>query len=456
MMYGPMHCGATSNGSVRPLDRKHEISEDYMTQTAKTKQFAAENLPPEVQAKADRMNLDEAAVPPYELPALPLADSPNGTKWLSRSAPEIIRQFEKYLYGAIPPRPEAMEFRLLAEAPAFGGLALRREIELIFRHRAQERRAHLLLYLPTGVQGPVPVFFGLNFRGNHATTNDPEAMFHPFTPLPDLHAGPRTQDGRLTESGRGKFQYRWCFETVLKAGCAAATIGYGDFFPDREDGFEPSVMRLFYTPEEWYSPTRPTGAISAWAWGISRALDCLEAQSEIDRTRMMIHGHSRLGKTALWAGACDRRVALTVSNCSGTCGAKLTHRYFGENIEWLDQWNAHWFRADFARWVGRDTEFPIDQHMLMAAIAPRLLYVASADRDVYADPRGEFLAARAASDAWRLCGASGLGDAEFPATGHLIGREIGYYLRPGEHEFLPENWQALLRFAAGHGLAAHA
>jgi len=425
-----------------------------MFQTPRTKQFAAENLPPEVQAKADRMNLDETAVPPYELPALPLADA-DGTEWVGRKAPEIVRKFEEYLYGAIPPRCEAMEFRRLAEAPAFGGLALRREIELVFRHRGLERRAHMLLYLPTGAQGPVPVFFGLNFRGNHATTNDPEAMFHPFTPLPDLHAGPRKADSRLNESGRGLLQHRWCFETVLGAGCAAATITYGDFFPDREDGFEQSIMRLFYTPEEWYSPSRPTGAISAWAWGIMRGLDCLEAQPEIDRARMMIHGHSRLGKTALWTGACDRRVALTVSNCSGTCGAKLTHRCFGENIEWLDQWNAHWFRADFARWVGRDTEFPIDQHMLMAAIAPRLLYVASADQDVYADPRGEFLAARAASEAWRVFGASGLGDAEFPAPGRLVGREIGYYLRAGGHEFLPENWQALLRFASERGLIAH-
>ena len=215
-------------------------------------------------------------------------------------------------------------------------------------------------------------------------------------------------------------------------------------------GFESSIARLFYTSQEWFAPTRPTGAISAWAWGIMRALDALETQSEIDPRRMAVHGHSRLGKTALWAGANDPRIALTVSNCSGTCGAKLSHRNFGESFEWIQQWNPHWMRADFERYVGRDGEIPLDQHWLMAAIAPRLLYVASADRDVYADPRGEFLAAQAASAAWQIFNASGLGATEFPQPGNLIGNQVGYYLRAGEHEVMPENWEALLKFIHHH------
>ena len=410
------------------------------------KQFASENFPADIQAKADRMNLDEACVPSYTIPSAVPEGVRDAWTFANRTRTAIIRMFEESLYGAIPPRCEETRFVVQDEAPAFDGLAIRREIELRFRHRGLERTAHMLLYLPAGASKPVPVFFGLNFRGNHATTRDPDARFIPFTRLPDMHAGPRKADNRFDEDGRGTLHYRWCFEKLLQAGYAAATICYFEFFPDREDGFEQSIMRFFHTPDSWFSENRPTGAISAWAWGIQRALDCLEAQPEIDRLRIAVHGHSRLGKTALWAGANDSRIALTVSNCSGTCGAKLAHRYFGENYEWLDHWNPHWFRADAKRWVGHDTELPFDQHQLLAAIAPRGLYVASASQDVYADPRGEFAAAELASDAWRLFGAEGLGDVSFPETGNLVGSEIGYYLREGDHEFMPENWDALIRF----------
>lgn len=414
--------------------------------TTSSKQFASENLPPDIQLKADRMNLDPAQIPPYELPPLPLQPGMGGSHFQHMTAPRLIELFERYMYGAIPPRCQEMEFRVTSEGPAFGTLGIRREIDLIFRHGNMERTAHLLLYLPAEVSGRCPVIFGLNFCGNHTTTNDPGVHFNEFTPLPDWNAGPRYDDKRAPASARGLKSGRWSFETLLKAGIAAATICYYDFFPDRKDGFEPGIMRMFYSPEEWNSAERPTGAISAWAWGIMRALDCLEAQPEIDVRRMMITGHSRLGKTALWAGACDRRIALTASNCSGCCGAKLSHRYFGESIEWIQQWNPHWMRADFERFSRHDADLPLDQHLLMAAIAPRLLYVASATRDYYADPEGEFLGAQAAGEAWKCFGGNGLGDSGFPAPGRLIGHEVGYYLRAGDHDITQENWDALLNF----------
>ncbi len=412
-----------------------------------SKQFASENLAPDIQRKADRMNLDAAAIPPYEIPPLPRPSEATGSEFVNKLAPQMIDFFERYMYGVIPPRCAEMEFCVRSEGAAFGGLGIRREIDLIFRHGGLERTAHLLLYLPARSVGRVPVFFGLNFCGNHTTTDDPGVTFHEFTPLPDRHAGPRYDDKRAPAAERGSKRSRWAFERVLKAQMAVATVCYYDFFPDRADGFEASIMRMFYSPSEWNSATRPTGAISAWAWGIMRALDCLEAQPEIDPRRMMVTGHSRLGKTALWAGACDRRIALTVSNCSGSCGAKLSHRYFGESIEWIQQWNPHWMRADFDRFAGHDAELPFDQHWLMAAIAPRLLYVASATADCYADPEGEFLGAKAAGEAWKYFGGRGLGEADFPAPGKLIGHEVGYYLRTGDHDITDENWKAMVEFA---------
>lgn len=412
------------------------------------KRFAEENFPPDIQERAERMNTDEAKVPPVELPPLPISDHTTGSEFQTRIRPRLVAAFEKYMYGPIPPRCQELIFKQTSEGSAYNGLGIRREFDIICRHNGMERVLHLLLFLPANVQGKVPVFFGLNFKGNHAMSTDPDVTFHPFRRYPPIDPGSlRQADGRCDESGRGETAGRFDVENVLKRGYATATICYYDIYPDVLAGFEASIMRMFYTPEVWNSPKRDTGAISAWAWGIQRALDCLETVPEIDKNKMMVHGHSRLGKTALWAGANDVRIAMTISNCSGTCGAKLCHRFFGESFEWIQYWNPHWARPEFAEYVQRDLEYPIDQHMLMAAIAPRLLYVASGSLDEYADPRGEFEAAVAASPAWRICGGSGTGRTQFPPCGQLVGNEIGYYLREGEHAFTPENWKVLMDFA---------
>ena len=411
------------------------------------KRFAEENFPPEIQEPADRMNTDESKVPVVELPPLPVDDHTTGSEFQTRIRPRLVAAFEKYMYGVVPPRCEELIFKQTAESPAYGGLGIRREVDIICRHKGMERVLHLLLFLPAGVQQKVPVFFGLNFKGNHTTSTDPDVICHPFERYAPVNpASLRQADGRLDETGRGKQASRWDVENVLKRGYATATMCYFDAYPDLPAGFEASIMRMFYSPEEWNSDQRNSSAISAWVWGIQRGLDYLETVPEIDKSRMMVHGHSRLGKTALWAGATDQRIALTVSNCSGTCGAKLAHRFFGESFEWIDLWNPHWTVPEFKKYIRRDTEFPIDQHMLMAAIAPRLLYVASGSLDEYADPRGEFEAAVAASPAWRLSGGSGTGTTAFPPCGKLVGNEVGYYLREGVHDFTPENWKVLMDF----------
>ena len=412
------------------------------------KRFAEENFPPEIQEQAERMNTDESKVTAVELPPLPLNDHTGGTEFQTRIRPRLVAAFEKYMYGPVPPRCEELIFRQTAEGPAFGGLGIRREVDIVCRHNGMERILHLLLFLPAGTAGKVPVFFGLNFTGNHSISTDPDVTFHPFERYAPVNPDSRRQaDGRFDESGRGRNAGRWDVENVLKRGYATATICYYDIYPDVPAGFEKSIMRMFYTPEVWASPRRDSGAISAWVWGIQRALDYLETVPEIDSSKMMVHGHSRLGKTALWAGANDQRIALTVSNCSGTCGAKLSHRHFGESFEWIWLWNPHWLRPEFRKYLQKDAEFPIDQHMLMAAVAPRLLYVASGSLDEYADPKGEFEAAVAASPAWRISGGSGVGRTAFPPCGQLVGNEIGYYLREGEHAVTPENWKALMDFA---------
>lgn len=417
------------------------------------KRFASENFPPEIQAMADGMNLDENAVPAWTIP--PVA-SRNAGEFLNRERPELLRKFAKYIYGVIPPKCAQFDVDVVAEDKnAFGGLATRREIVLRCAQNGLARYLNMLLYYPNDGKPKHPVFFGLNFKGNHACTFDEQVRFILPHRYPKLNDSPRYADERADFSQRGLQDDRWCFEKVLKRGYAVATISYWDIYPDHPYGFEDSVLRLFFDETVWNSPQRPTAAISAWAWGVQRAIDALELQPEIDATRIAVHGHSRLGKTALWAGANDTRIALTISCCSGTCGAKLSHRYYGEDFNWINLWNPHWVVPGFLPYIGHDSEIPVDQHQLIGCIAPRLAYITSATEDCYADPKGEFLAGVAASDYYRLFGKEGIGTTEMPAPKVPLHGDIGYYLRVGEHSITPENWDAILDFADKRLLPLH-
>ena len=415
----------------------------------KEKRFAYENLPEDYQVLAEAMNLDNSAIPAYDLPQLPITEKTTVEEFENSIRPHLLDEFYRSMYGVIPPCCEKLEFKVVSEGSAYNGLAIRREIDIICSHKGDSQTLRMLLYIPAGRKGKVPCFFGLNFRGNMAVTPDEEVTCLPFTPAPKMWSL-RYDDRRVNADERGILVGRWDIENVVKRGFATATICYSDIYLDRPDGFPGSIMRFFYTAEEWESDHRPSGAISAWAWGIMRALDCLSEQAEIDSSRFIVHGHSRLGKTALWTGANDPRVWLTVSNCSGTGGAKLSHRYYGEDFAWLDVWNKHWFCSEFRKYVNRELEYPVDQHFLMAAIAPRLLYIASGTLDYYADPEGEYLSGKHASAAWNVYGMEGLEKTEYPAAGNLIGENVGYYLRDGEHNFTPENWNALMTFVEKH------
>ncbi len=243
---------------------------------------------------------------------------------------------------------------------------------------------------------------------------------------------------------------RRIFPEVLARGYATGTIHYFDAFPDCPGGFGHSVYRLFHEPAELAGDCHDFGAIGAWSWAISRALDYYESEPRIDRWRMIVHGHSRLGKTALWAGANDLRAALTVSNCSGCGGAALSRRNFGESLEWLLHWRPYWFHRNWQKYIEREEELPFDQHILLALLAPRLVYVDSATLDDYADPRGEFTSAKLAEPVWRLFGSPGLGEAEMPAADTPVGTDIGYHIRTGKHDMTLFDWNAIIDFADRH------
>jgi hypothetical protein len=393
------------------------------------------------------VNYDESRVGTLTLPDPLLASDGsrvmNDVAWRNTRRGEILELFRTHVYGRAPGVPEGMRFEAGPEKVALGGKATRREVRLLFSSRPDGPYLDLLLFVPTGAPRPVPAFLGLNFRGNHTVHPDP-AIRLTRTWVPD---GPGIVDNRATEETRGAAASRWPVETIVSRGYALVSGYCGDIDPDFDDGFQNGVHPLFYRagqtrpePDEW-------GSIGAWAWGLSRALDYLETDSDVDASRVALIGHSRLGKTALWAGARDERFAVVISNESGEGGAALARRWYGETVAHLNRRFPHWFCDNYARYDDDVAALPVDQHMLIALIAPRPVYIASALGDRWADPRGEFLAARAAGPVYRLFGLTGLGESDWPPPDTPVGRTIRYHVRRGKHDLKQYDWEQYLDFA---------
>jgi hypothetical protein len=395
-------------------------------------------------------NYDESRVPAYTLPD-PLV-CVDGTRvndratWQRKRRAELLELFGRQVYGHTPEARLRVRHEVLSVEPALAGRAVRRQVRIHFGEGRDGPFLDLLVYVPAAARRPLPAFLGLNFRGNQAVARDPGiALARSW--LPD---GPGVRDHRATDRARGSAATRWPVERILERGYGLATAYYGDLDPDFDDGFRNGIHPLFYRPGQTRPDSDQWGSIGAWAWGLSRALDYLETDADIDARHVALIGHSRLGKTALWAGAQDERFALVVSNDSGEGGAALSRRLYGETIADLNRAFPHWFCANYRRYDGDAASLPVDQHMLLALVAPRPLYVASATEDRWADPLGEFLAARAAEPVYRLFGLAGLGVERQPSPDTPVGQTIGYHLRTGPHDLTPWDWERYLDFADRH------
>jgi (4-O-methyl)-D-glucuronate---lignin esterase len=416
-------------------------------------------VPASSRAQQIPINLEEEKVGPYTLPdPLIMADGRKVTtreEWTNERRPELVRIFEEQVYGKVPqpPRPVRPTFHILSEdKQALGGKAIRREITIEFLDKADAPRIVLLIYLPKeGVaSGRVPAFLGLNFQGNHTIDSDPGiSLATGWVPNNPEHG---VKDHRPAESTRGACSSRWQVERVLARGYALATAYYGDIDPDFDDGFQNGVHSLFYSSGQTHRAANEWGSIATWAWGLSRCLDALGTVPEIDASQVVLMGHSRLGKTALWAGATDPRFAIVISNDSGCGGAALSRRNFGETVLRINTSFPHWFCTNFRQYNGREDRLPVDQHELIALIAPRPVLICSAREDLWADPKGEFLAALGASPVYKLLGTDGLAATAMPAPEHgqLVMSTIGYHIRPGKHDVTAVDWNAFMKFADFH------
>ena len=239
---------------------------------------------------------------------------------------------------------------------------------------------------------------------------------------------------------------------IVDRGFGVATVYYGDIDPDYNDGFKDGVHGLFKSAgaKDAKHPGNAWGSVSAWAWGLSRVMDYFETDDDIDHRRVAVFGHSRLGKTSLWAGAQDERFAIVISNDSGCGGAALTRRCFGETHAFMSRVIPYWFCENYKQYSGKESTLPLDQHMLIALMAPRPVYVASASKDLWADPKGEFLSAKNAEPVYKLFGKRGLTVDKMPPPDTSVGESIGYHIRTGKHNITDFDWTQYLNFAEKH------
>lgn len=404
----------------------------------------------QVQGQGTNINYEEDKVgnytlpDPLQIPAGITINSPD--QWESQARPYILNLFKAHVYGQMPGKPAGMHFKVRSEdKDALGGLATRKQVTIYFTQASNATALEVLLYLPNQVTGPVPAFVGLNYYGNQSIHADKGI----FLPKGWVNNNPKgVVDNKATNASRGLQASRWPVEELMKQGLGLVTAYYGDLEPDHPEGWQSGIRtslknELNLAEDQW-------GAIGAWAWGLSRIMDYLQTEKRINARQVALTGHSRIGKAALWAAANDTRFALAIANETGEGGAALSRRNYGETIAQLNRSFPHWFSPNYKNYNQAPEKLPVDQHLLLALIAPRPLYVSSAAGDQWADPRGEFLSAVHAEPVYKLYGKTGLGTNEMPAIEKPVGETIGYHIRNGKHDINIYDWQQHIAFAQKH------
>jgi hypothetical protein len=365
-------------------------------------------------------------------------------QWVKKRRPELMALFQHYMYGYLPPAPKVEGKVEREDRAAFGGKATLKEVTVAFGPPGTPK-IHLLLVVPNARKGPAPVFLGMNFCGNHALLKDPAVRL----PTAWMYANyPGVKGNRATEAGRGKQADVWALEGSIDRGYAVATFYSGDVDPDRPDvreGIQPHLQKGGEKPgpHDW-------GTIAAWAWGLQRAADYLVADKDLDKNRIAVVGHSRLGKAAILAGALDERIALVIPHQAGCGGTAPSRGKVGESVKQINDRFPHWFNGAFKAFNDRPDRLPFDQHALVALCAPRPVLFSNAVDDTWANPEGQFRVLQAADPVYRLLGAGGLEARRMPEPGRLIDSTLGYYIRPGKHSMTKADWKVFLDFADKH------
>lgn len=390
------------------------------------------------------VNYTEAEVGDYELPdPLERSDGARVTtpeQWRSVRRPELLEVFERNQYGRAPLKPESMRFEAVEKpTPALGGAALREQVAIHLGDGADAQRLDLLIYAPADHEGPVPLILSISFVPNNLAADDPGVRVGRFWSREENRRVPADRPSRF-----GRLPVR----QIIDRGFGVATFNYADVDPDAPGAIASGVRQQYLAAGQSEPADDEWGAIAAWAWGISRVIDYLETDELVDADRVAITGVSRLGKTVLWAGARDERIAAVIASCSGEGGAALSRRNYGETIAHLasPQRYAYQFARNYQAWAPDPKAAPVDAHELVALIAPRPLLLQTGSADKWSDPQGEFLAAKAATPVYELLGETGVKVDRLPDADTLVGGALAFYMHEGGHGMVPQDWRVYLDF----------
>ena len=335
-------------------------------------------------------------------------------QWEKTRRPEILELFRQHVYGRMPvDKPQHLTFETVEQSDTlFNSQATRKVVKISYSGVGGSGSFLLTLYIPNKATKPLPGFLFICHRN-----------------CSDL----------------AKNKQFWPVNTIIKRGFMTAMISTPELDPDVNDGFKNGVHGIFdkqpRTPDAW-------GTIAAWSWGARRAMDYFETDKTIDAKHIAVLGHSRGAKAALWAGAEDQRFALVISNNSGSTGAAMARGKKGESIKDINTSFPHWFSESYKQYNNNEDKLPVDQHQLIALIAPRLVYVASGSADNWADPASEFKSCVYAEPAYKLYGLNGLETQQMPKPSEFIHTgNIGYHLREGKHNLTEFDWNLFMKFA---------
>jgi hypothetical protein len=380
-------------------------------------------------------NYDESKVPPYTLPD-PLV-SANGKRvtdaraWRTQRRPEILKLYEAEIFGRIPAHTPKVTWAVAETDPAgHGGTTVTKKVVGTMGTAVDGPKINVTVNTPANARGPVPLILVVNFGGGPAVARG--------GPAPAAGRGGPVLNGEPPVAAE-----------IISRGWGYATVGYQDIQPDRANAWSQGVIGLTLTAGQQQPAPGEWGTIGAWAWGISRIIDYLESDKQVNARKIAVQGHSRLGKTVLWASATDERIVATFSSCAGEMGSALSRRDWGETVDDMAQNFGYQFTDGFQKWPGRWNEMPVDAHMLIALSAPRPVFITGGTADQWADPVGEFKAEVAAGPVYRLLGKKDLMVTELPPLDTpLTSGDLGFHYHTGGHAATPADWTAFLTFVA--------
>jgi hypothetical protein len=420
--------------------RQYELAESGLLGPVKLLIEQTQSPPPTLVAGIP-VNYDEDKVGAYTLPD-PLKLN-NGRKvtdaktWTNKRRLEIVKLFEQYQFGKAPGKPAGLAFNVFDPGtPVLNGAAIRKQLTVYFT-KDSSKSMDVLIYLPANTSKPAPLLLNISFVPNSLSVEDD-----------GVKAGYMwTRDGKKVPATRSPFR-KFDVEKFISNGIGVAFVYYGDIEPDFNGGLQYGI-RAEYLSKGEQPGSDEWGAIAAWAWGLSRAMDYFETDKDIDARKVIVTGASRLGKTVLWAGARDERFAMIIASVSGEGGAALSRRNYGETVAHITDTSRYFyqFAPNYHSFSNRVDQLPMDAHMLIALIAPRPLLLQTGNTDYWSDPKGEFLAAVAAEPVYKLFGKQGPGTDTFPQAGDTsLLHTLGYYMHDGGHGVLPQDYDVFIQF----------